>query len=155
MFTPTVVYPRETQNVTFIDDADMSWPVLPGDFPALDAEVVPYINKAFHGEVFHQTLTAITLPLNFSYTFTGSPRVVLYGVAFPRLSGKPVVLATYILDDRSPFTSELPDVLDTTNAVFFSADDLPNGSHTLTVEVDAGPSYPYVVDYLEYQSQAR
>ncbi len=84
--------------------------------------------------------------------FIGSPRVVLYGVAFPRLSGKPVVLATYILDDRSPFTSELPDVLDTTNAVFFSADDLPNGSHTLTVEVDAGPSYPYVVDYLEYQS---
>lgn len=72
MFTPTVVYPRETQNVTFIDDADMSWPVLPGDFPALDAEVVPYINKAFHGEVFHQTLTAITLPLNFSYTFTGT-----------------------------------------------------------------------------------
>ncbi|TFK92168.1 hypothetical protein K466DRAFT_595492 [Polyporus arcularius HHB13444] len=151
MFTPTVVYPRETQNVTVIDDADMSWPVLPGDFPAVDAEVVPYMDKAFQGEVYHQTLTAITLPLNLSYAFTGTPRVVLNGVAFPRLNPK-VATATYFLDDRLPVTLELPRVLEATNIVFFSADDLPNGSHTLTVQVDAGPSYPYVVDYLEYQS---
>ncbi|KAI0698209.1 hypothetical protein C8T65DRAFT_14752 [Cerioporus squamosus] len=150
MFTPTVVYPRETQNITVVDDADIPWPVRPIDFPALDAEIVPYLNEAFQGEVFDQTLTAITLPLKFSYTFTGTHRVVLFGVAFPRLSGN-AVTANYTLDDRPPITLQPANVLDTTNVVLFSADDLASGSHTLTVEVDAGPSYPYVVDYLQFE----
>ena len=83
----------------------------------------------------------------------GTQRVALYGVALPRLDGK-VATARYTLDDRPPVILQPTNVLDTvTNFVLFSADDLAAGSHTLTVEVvDAGPSYPYVVDYLQYES---
>ncbi|RPD77228.1 hypothetical protein L226DRAFT_362766 [Lentinus tigrinus ALCF2SS1-7] len=152
MFTPTVVYRRETRNITVVDDADIPWPVRPIDFPAPDDEIVPYLNEAWQGELNDQTLTEITLPLTFSYTFTGTQRVALYGVALPRLN-ETVATAKYTLDDRPPVVLQPANVLDTlTDTVFFSADDLSAGSHTLTVEVNAGPSYPYVVDYLQYES---
>lgn len=75
MFMPTALFSRETYNITVVDDANISWPIRPIDFPTPDDEIVPYLNEAWQGEVYDQTLTEVTLPMQFSYSFVGaSPR---------------------------------------------------------------------------------
>ncbi|KAH9942159.1 uncharacterized protein BXZ73DRAFT_74469 [Epithele typhae] len=137
---------HETLFGSFVVDYSM---INTNNTPTIAPTVGENVTAMFNdGTDLNNTFWVITTPTSFWCTFSGFPRVAVYGAVVHYTDDEPAT-ATYSVDGKIAANQTLVSFDCFPHFPLFLAE-LPDASrqHTLSVDVDARPAAPYLLDYI-------
>ncbi|KAH9942166.1 uncharacterized protein BXZ73DRAFT_74475 [Epithele typhae] len=137
---------HETLFGSFVVDYSM---INANNTPTIAPTVGENVTAMFNdGTDLNNTFWVITTPTSFWCTFSGFPRVAVYGAVVHYTDDEPAT-ATYSVDGKIAANQTLVSFDCFPHFPLFLAE-LPDASrqHTLSVDVDARPAAPYLLDYI-------
>ncbi|KAH9942170.1 uncharacterized protein BXZ73DRAFT_74478 [Epithele typhae] len=120
---------------------------LDANAPAAGPETASILAMAVTSSL-NSTMQVFDRPISYWWSFTGATRIEVYGAALED-TGMGAATATYNLDGNATTRAVPLSINNIANFPFFVSSTLdPSRQYNLSVDVDAQPASPYVLDYI-------